>query len=385
MADYAFVPGGTSFELAARDYLGYRTSGLLTITADTQAPLTTFKEFITEVAKGQQTNLPVDDLWVASHGLHTGAMTLPLVGKLTGETFEDVSAAAALSGLAIPSEARDPRKVNNGVPIPCVVHIVGCFVGRYDAYMRRLKQGMGEGALGVEAPLMWDGFYEKADGTAILNGALRYMLYDFRVASLTPFTTRNDLLAAFRAQPNRRIDSSVVPDAVFDAGVPKAFSTFGRVKVPFTVALKPKVEGQASVAIHSIYDYWREPVGPFLMPKGPADTSPASEREAFVEGELNTRTEFQDPYPFKYYLRYDLNDLSSFVKGFDWQPGAQPPDDQGRIGWTGFRHLYRCGVPIVDPSNDKNELVYDYVQSGGAVQQLNLSNNPNFFARVFTD
>jgi hypothetical protein len=312
-------------------------------------------------------------------------MTLPLVAKLTGETFEDVSAAAALSGLAIPSEVRDPRKVKNGVPIPCVVHIIGCFVGRYDPYMRRLKLGMGEGALGVEAPLMWDSFFSNTDGSAYLNGALRYMLYDFRVASRDPILTKADLLKALRDQPYRRIDSSVVPDAVFASGVPDAFSTIGRVEPAFQVALNPAVEGLKSIKIHTIYDYWLEPVGPFVMPKGPADSKDVGEIEAFIEAQLNLRTEFQDTSPFPAYLRYDAKDLTSFVKGFQWKPGTNPPDAHGDISWSGFRHLYRAGVPVVDPSNDKQELVYDYVSRDGAVQRFNLSNNPNFFARVFTD
>jgi hypothetical protein len=43
------------------------------------------------------------------------------------------------------------------------------------------------------------------------------------------------------------------------------------------------------------------------------------------------------------------------------------------------------GIPIVDPSNDKDELVYDFLSIDGTVQRLTLSNNPVVFARVFTD
>jgi hypothetical protein len=386
MADYAFVPGGTSFELAAKDYLEFRTGGgWLPINVDTGLPLATFKEFIAEVEKAHVTILPVDDLWVASHGLWTGAMTVPLMGTLTGETFEAVSSAAALSGLAVPSGIRDPRKVKNGLPIPCVVHFVGCFVGRYDPYMRRLKLGMGEGALGVEAPVMFDVFFAHSDGSQVLKGALRYMLYDFRVAVRDPVATRQDLLAAFSAQKNPRIDGGVISDAVYDKAVPTDFSKLGKVKQPMNAALNPAVEGRASLQVQNVYDYEIQGAGSFLMPKGPFDSKDRNVIEAFIEDQLRLRSEFQDAYPFPYFLRYDFKDLSSFVKGFTWKPASTTPDASGRIIWFGFRHFYHVGVPIVNPSNDKQELLYDYVSADGTVQQLALSNTPSCFARVFTD
>src|SRR5262249_30030276 len=212
----------------------------------------------------------------------------------------------------------------------------------------------------------------------LLNGVLRYMQYDFRVASVTPFKTRKDLVAAFKAQPFRRIDSSVVPGTVFDSGIPTAFSDQTRLKPRVYVNLSPKVAGQASIPLHNIYDYWHQPVGPFLLPQGgPSDSSPASEREAFVEAHLSPRPEFQASYELPYYLRYDYKDLSSFVKGFDWHPSTNPPNSDGEIGWSGARHLYRLGVPVVDPSNDKKELIYDYVSGDGTTQEFNLSKNPN--------
>jgi len=52
MADYAFVPGGTSFELAAQLYLGLRlhTGGVLMTNIDTGDQLETFRERLVRLA-----------------------------------------------------------------------------------------------------------------------------------------------------------------------------------------------------------------------------------------------------------------------------------------------------------------------------------------------
>ncbi len=387
MTDYGFVPGGTPFELAAADYVRFHSNTtIISQSSATHQPLATLKEFIAEVGTGAQTTLPADDFFVVSHGTHVGAMALLFDATLTGESFEDVAAAAATAVIAIPSAARDPRKTTaGGLPIPCVVHIVGCFVGRFDPYMRRLRQAMGnEGAFGVEAPNKWDAFYARPDGTAIFKGALRYMLYDFRVGNIDPLATRGDLIAALKAKPYRRVDSSVVPDKVFENAVPdRNFNDIGRIKPSMNVSLNPKIEGHGTIPVLGIYDHSQETVGPFLLAEGPPNGVPRADRQTFVEGQLQTRAQFKSDHPLPFYERFEFASLTDFVKGFDWFRDATPPDDQGRFSWTAVRHLYMCGVPVVDPANDK-DLMHDYVSADGTVQRLTLSNNPNFFARVFT-
>jgi len=331
--------------------------------------------------------LPVDDFWVVSHGSNVGVMVLPLGDGLTGGSFEEVETAATNGTIAIPSDVRDPRTIGTGgVPIPCVVHIVGCFVGRHDAYMRRLRKAMGdEGAFGVEAPNKWDAFYVHKDAKAIFKGALRYMLYDFRIGSIDPIATRKDLLDALRAKGYQRIDGSVVPDAVFESGVPaRDFDVIGRVQPKFSVALKPAIEGRKSIPVTGVYDHSKQKVGPFPVQLGPANNSPRLERETFIEAELKTFPAFDPTHPLPYHTRLDFASLSDFVKGYDWLREPTLPDEFGRSNWSGFRDLYMCGIPVVDPANDKQELMHDFLSSDGSIQRLTLSNNPNFFARVFT-
>jgi hypothetical protein len=387
VTNYGFVPGGTPFELAAADYVRFHSdTKIISLNSTTHMPLATMQEFIAEVGTKQQTTLPVDDFFVVSHGIHVGTMALQLDDKLTGESFEEVEKAAASGTIAIPAAVRDPRLHHeDGTPIPCVVHIVGCFVGRFDPYMRRLRKAMGdEGAFGVEAPNKWDTFYAKPDGSAIFKGALRYMLYDFRVGNIDALATRDDLIAALKAKSYRRIDSSVVPDKVFENAVPaRNFNDVGRIRPATNVTLKPKIEGRGTIPILGVYDHSPETVGPFLLAKGPENAVPRAARQTFVEGELEVRDEFKPNHPLPFYERFDFSSLSDFVKGFDWFRDAAPADDQGHFSWTATRHLYMCGVPVVDPANDK-DLVYDYVSADGTVQRLTLSNDPNFFARVFT-
>lgn len=180
MTSYGFAPGGTPFDQAAAAYVALLRNTTLIRQSGDAAPkaLNTLQEFITEVASGRQTVLPVDDLQVVSHGTSLGAMVLQLDATRSGRTFEEVADAATAGTIAFPAAAREPRPTTaNGVPVPCVVHIIGCFIGIFDPYVRRFRKALGEGALGVSAPAHWDSFFT-TDGAAILAGSLRFMLYD---------------------------------------------------------------------------------------------------------------------------------------------------------------------------------------------------------------
>lgn len=378
MTSYGFAPGGTPFDLAAAAYVALlANTKVINQSSDAvPKPLTTLQEFITEVATGTQTVRPIDDLQVVSHGTSLGAMVLQLDKTRTGGTFEEVADAATAGTIAFPTAARDPRPTTpNGVPVPCVVHIIGCFIGIFDPYVRRFRKALGEGALGVSAPAHWDSFFS-ADGAAILGGSLRFMLYDFRVSSPDEVPDRNALIDAFVAKQYRRIDSGLVPRSVFERAIPGDFQTIGRVQPVSAVRLKPKAGGVSWVRARGVYDHSEQSAGPFTLPGSPAVATPAQSR-AFVESGLRTFPVFKADHPLPMHVRAGFASLTEFVNGYNW---LQLANDQ----WIGFRHLYMCGVPIVDPANNNNELVHDYLSLDGTVKRLTLSNNPNLFARVFT-
>jgi hypothetical protein len=267
--------------------------------------------------------------------------------------------------------------------VPCTVHVVGCFAGAFDAYVRRFRAALNMGTVGVSMPKNFDAFYARDDGSAILKGALRYMVYDFRVGSPDPIIDRDALIDAFVAQPYRRIDSSVVPRSLYESAIPKDFDTYGGVQTLNRVTLQPFIEGLKSIPVHGVYDNGFEKIGPWSFASGgPGKLSPAADRRAFALSQLQGLPYFAPGYALPYYQRFGFSSIGDFVNGYNWLPTGIPllsPSDQ----WIGWRHLYRCGDPVVDPANDDRKLVCDYVSQDGAVERLDLTNNPNLFARVY--
>jgi hypothetical protein len=371
---YAFAPGGTSFDLAARDYVKLRKNTTL-LTKDSATPpdtLDSLEEFVAELS-GSQVQRPIQDLMLASHGTSLGAMALPLNATLEGD-YENVDTVAKAGTCKIPSTVLDPRPAVGSTKPPCRVRVVGCWVGMFPPYLQRFKDMLG-GAVEVVAPKHEDAFYTKPDGSMILKGALRYLLYDFRIFSLKPIPTRDELIAKFQAK-HKFFNGKDIPLAIWKHAIPTDYDTVGERDVTFQVALKPFVEGFKSIPVKGKYNRGPDMASGFHMPGGPAATASEAVRRAFVEGKLPSEPGFDPTHPLPVFVRDGFTSLAEFAKGYDWTPSAIVADQ-----WNGSRERYMCSVPIWNPANAKREIIYDYLSKSGTVKRIQLLDN---LTKLFT-
>jgi hypothetical protein len=376
--DYAFAPGSSAFDDEAKKFFQNRSNTCLVRTdvgtvksfidylkAATPSPTAGTRDCTPTESLTSPLSLPVGTFFIVSHANENGWFKISLDDQdlLSGANrsiYKAVADAQSAGTIHVPQTPLiDPRPTGSSLP---VVRIVGCRLGNADDLIQQLRIALGN--VVVIAPRHFDVFLQ-SEG---LKGHLEYLSYSFDVETPDDGYGRNQIVNAFRnANPKfTYYYGDQVPDNIWDDWVPKKLRS--RIGIDWAVRLNPNVEGidclfsrlskrdknQRGIAN---FRHDSKPIGPFgfdctTLPAAPAATATKQSRREYVRTAIKCDGRYATVHRV-----YGKPTVDAFVDAFDWRP------KQGTsISWFGHRHVYTCEIPV---TNDKLELLYNYVGPGG--------------------
>jgi hypothetical protein len=365
--DYGFAPGGTGFDLAARNYFDWRTGSNSVFTLDP-----TIESYVLELTTSALVNRPVGDLGIGCHGHWTGFLEIPL-DSASGKraTYEQVVRAGNAGTIRIPSTALDPRPTFGGVRIKALFRIIGCEIGVAVPYLTKLRDALGD--VMIIATQHIDSV-NPADLGGV-KGVLRMLLYDFRVLSPQPFATKAEAVQAFHDAKHKWYDGTDVPRTIWEQDIPTDVTTVGEIARQQIIELSPPINDQKYLDPPArAWKHEHEPVGPFRVSPLSLVTPPGDPR-AFMRQQLTGLASLQPFHSFPLYKQRGYASFDAFMDGYEWTPFTKDGDQ-----WVGFRHVYHVRRVITEAANTLIFL-HDFITPSGADQRLGL---PEMDARYFT-
>jgi hypothetical protein len=354
--DYAFVPGGTTFEVSARAYLRWRSPCAIVNTGDV-----TLASFVDALSNSSSVNRPVNDLGIGCHGSEYGLLQMQLDSQSPAlATVDDVMAVESRGTVTLPSAVLDPRPIVLGVPLAAYVRIVGCGIGAAKPFLERLKAALGGHVL-IIGTRHFDVFQSITVGGAV-QSVVRFFLYNFAVTTPTPFERKDDVVEAFHKKEFEWYDGTRVPQRAWEARVPRDVVALGFKSTRFSADLPEGYE----LPPFDGWDHSVEPVGPFTMmiPTNPFLTEAA--RRSFIRAEIKSRPEFAANHPFPLHKQRGYASFDAFVDGYDW---LEQPNASG--AWMGYRHVYLIQTPIFE-SADAKKMLHDSLSPNAATNKIGL-------------
>ncbi len=373
--EYAFVPGPSTYDAAARELFALRPNTQLV----PQHPWTTVHDFLTVLGNGSALTPPVQyptgDLHVVSHGNDRAWMTLPLdTTQLKETTFEVVQAAVASGSVHFPAA------VNQNVTL----NIRGCQIGSSPVFVDLLKQAFG-GTVTVTAPRHFHAIGK------IEPGRIEYLLYGFTVVARDEFADKKALAQAFADKHlTYRDGTTAVPAARWPEWLPDDVSIGQRDRPVTYLRLGRKLFGNwrypAPVEFWHATPTFSVPVPGLPQPPTDADKLTAL-RDALHRAATQQPGSYYSPtHPFPIFKRFGYDTLDLMIDGmtwtYTWQPANPPTIPSTTLYCVGTQHVYILRVPITDTSDLKTgKLIYNFFSSaaGPNVTELRTSDATLFY------
>jgi hypothetical protein len=261
--------------------------------------------------------------------------------------------------------------------------IRGCRIGVAEAYLRKLKQALGN-TIRVIAPK----HFHYVDEQPNPAGFFEYMSYSFNINRPTRFGNRDEAVRDFAAgrrypgceRPFLRIDDKPVPPKLWPDWIPgKELNTEGEHSMPGTI-VSPITN--ATESLPGFFRYHKRDLltqdGSFALQKDPGDENG---RKKAVREDLVKRLErYRDDHPFQEYVRRGYKTMDEFMDGWKWT--FRYDSRNHTMYYNATRHEYTVKRPIVDLKT--NKLILNYYPSGGegtVIEHLS-TDDPRFFASV---
>lgn len=368
--DLAFVPGATAFDTMMQRLMQTRTATVLF--AD---PLVdSLRGFVAALGRSERVLNPIRHLLLGSHANAEGLLFMKLdVLAAAHITYEDLEAAVRGRSLVIDPHLLEPRPHDaSGAPLSAKVLIRGCRIGRAPAYLRKLKE-----ALGNQLPVIAPKHFHVVSRQTQPAGFSEYMNYGFGLVRPAAFRNRADAVSAFSAGGFTRIDGSAVPARSWAEWIPSAIrrtsEVHARLVSPITGA-RERFTGQFRVHPRTLLD--RE--GSVAVA---ADPGTAAARKQAVRDDLVAREpRYQSTHAFPEYVRYGHATMDEFMDSWTWQ--FRYDAARHLLYYNATRVEYTVVQPISDPANNRVFLNYYPIGSGvPVIEQLDLA-DARFFETV---
>jgi hypothetical protein len=367
--DYGFAPGGTRFDVAARNYFDWRTGSNSVFALDP-----TIESYVMELTTSAFVNRPVGNLGIGCHGHWTGFLDISLDSTSGPRAmFEQVVRADIGGTIRIPSTALDPRPTFGGLPVKAIFRIIGCEIGVAEPYLAKLRDALGDVMIIATQHIDSVNPAELGD----VKGLLRMLIYDFRVLRANALATKAEVVQAFVDAKHKWYDGTDVPRKIWEEDVPTGVTSVGEVAKPQPIELSPPFNWQKYTAPPArVWMHEHEPVGPFpVIPPTLMSPSPAS--RAFMRQQLIGLPSMQLVHFFPLYKQRGYASFDDFMDGYEWMP----INKAGAL-WAGFRHVYHVRRVITEAANSLIFL-HEFVTPSGADQRLGLpETDPRYFTIV---
>ena len=351
--DYAFAPGQEFVDL--RTVLKRRPQTTL-VDAVGVATVADFLNYL------KTNSLKGGNLIIGSHGTDEGVLQIALdTQSAVPTTFEVLKASTRI--------ALDPsvRSADTSV------FLFGCLLGSQECLplITLMKQKLGN-PKSVNAPRYVHATHS-IDGTNFFE----LMRYDFRILTKTSFTTRDDLVKAFRDNVDFKysIDNTAIPPSSWNTWIPPSPQLKPldptkpyEFKSKFSVTINPAM-GSVTTLDEDMAD-WNSSLEVFTengVPMTGAIPTDDAGKAAFANQGLGKDPGFgpvstSNPYPI--YTRYHLKSLKEFAEGWNWM--ITPSASAGKVDFKGTRYRYELMIPVTK-TGASNELICNYYpDSGGA-------------------
>jgi hypothetical protein len=365
--DYAFVPGGTSYEQELQRLMQNRAPKTTLINKN---GVNTVADFLQELVSQ---NLTGGDLILGAHA-SSSDFFMPFDAATTTRTdYEKIEALSAAGTIHIPSSVRGPNTS---------VHLKGCRIGDTARPLLSAIKAAMDNPQQVTAPRFFHVLIDDAG-----QGVFEYMRYSYEVTTPDPkkFDKRADLVVAFQSPPQpfmQGVEAGkpqvAVPKANFEKWVPtqaQLDSLNDEVKLDFTVNLDPfvirlnPVTGKKltiKVIWHSaIFTAFPDTFIWKIDMTGKMVPSDKAGQLALLQPSMQTdpKMKFPPAHPFPYYVRYGFPDFASFFAGFDWTPTLVIDGSKQTLTFVGTEYIYRLEIPVVKTGT--STLIYNYYPNSG--------------------
>jgi hypothetical protein len=373
--DYGFAPGGTDFDLAARDYLEWRPASEAVVPANPSV-----QSFVSTLKTSSSIVRPVGDLGIGCHGREVGLLEIQLEdGSASRRTeWEEADRAVGTKSVGIDPTVLNPRPQSGGSPVPARFRIVGCIVGHPQArpFLERLKAALG-GAVTIVAA-RHDDSLRRLDNLG-LDGIFRFLIYAFQITTAVPLEGQLDAILAFDAKKFRFLDNSLVPRSVWERIIPTdvGIDSPGVRSRMRRLDLDPQVGPLVSLNQQGAeqYEWSLDTIGPFKTAAPSGNLASSAQRRAFMATQMRNHPLMKEGHAFPLFRRWGYPSFDAFMDGLDWM---DKPGDRQK--WTGFRNVHTVRVPITFPVNS-DKVLYDFVSRTGSPSHLGLIDSDT---RLFT-
>jgi hypothetical protein len=349
---------------------------------------------------------PIGDIYIATHADGDGFLFVQLFrdsvdvfGDPTDVTdFEVLDQALGPSMPAkIPDSLIGFQPATPPPPPTHSVHIKGCNIGRnrfrsgqqpINPFLARMKQVFGD-HVNITAPRHFHGLLPETNH----NGMYEYMAQELMVrtkavpngdGSFRGFAKRADLIAAYKNAHLSYYDGTPIPDADWDALVPKDMKDNRAINT--TLPLGRTIENLTSVTVVRQFRVDLEPVDwshrpPGAIPKKEAD------RLDMIRASIRADARFADNHAWPMWERRGFNNFDDYMKGHHWSFSENKKTHE--LVARGRRFDYTVVLPIVDrtvtPASTR-PLIYNFYPGVGSTDPAVLNglieSNNTFFGRA---
>lgn len=370
--DFGFVPGTSAFDRRMAGLVDHRPQ-----TARITDPLVdSLSAFIRALGRNAAMTAPIRHLLIASHANPEGLLFMKFsMLDAAHITYEQLEAAVQSRSLLIDSAWLQPRPQDaQGAPIPAQFLVRGCRIGNAPAYLRKLKEALGN-TLPVIAPKH---FHIVAQLTRPA-GFVEYMGYNFSLNRPGQLRDKAAVVSAFRTGGFPRIDGQPVPAQSWGGWVPDNPHAAKEQEVAATV-LNPitnqneKIPGRFRFRLRPLYETEQS----FALASDPGTESG---RKAAVRTELEgTHPQYRSQHPFPEYVRFGYASMAQFMDGWKWQ--FRYDTSTHTLYFSASRAEYTIMRPIVEIAS--NRLIVNFYPSGrqGSVVEQLLLTDTRFFETV---
>jgi hypothetical protein len=354
--DYAYAPGITPYDTEMLAMLSHLPD--TTIVRYTQArTVTNLIEYLNALPAASK---PIGKVIISSHGNESGYMNVWLVEE---ETASGPRLRNTNFDYLLYAEANNLGRMDAGLqaPPPGELWIKGCKIGKAVPVLQKLRQVLG-GSPVISAPKMFQNIVPVPSGT----GHIESLSYDFTVAQPTQYANRDALITALSTAGLTLIDGNPVPAANWGIWLPRDVSV-GRRQISINVTLNPGIliaPGNTLTRIRLGYaEAFRHDLQTVIYSKA-AWPGPLPSDQPGKIAALRTLLLADPKYdiaqrPFPVYMEYELSGIDPFVNGFTWEITFE----NGTFRAVGTRHKYTVTVPICDPAQPNNRLIFNFIPS----------------------
>ncbi len=346
---YAFAPGATRYDIQSRHLLDDRP-GTVLISAK---PIKHVAAFLSHLETTAAIVKPLGgDIFLGSHGNHSGWMHIDLDGAKPLNTTYEVVEQAVNSGSVIVPFVLDHNP--DGSDSPINIHIRGCRIGMAEPFVDKLKEAF-VAPVTLTAPKHFHTVFP-GDYPNKHKGMFEYLTYAFHLVRREPFEDKAEAVTEFADQGFTYIDEKAtpnfpqfVPDERWNAWIPTKVNK-KRQMWSTSMPLGQKVGG-VKVLTDSTGREFRHDVEKFSGTiRGLTAAPPADQRVDILRDRLKQDPRFATTHPFPMHVRFGHETRDEFVDGMKWS--FTWDKKQKALFCVGKQHAYTVLVPVAETAPD---------------------------------